>query len=117
MRYPDKQITILFCCFQDDHTSLRSQVYSHAFNCHLYHRILTLSFVLMSITYLTPLLYTYRYRSCKSCIPLALPPSPNIVTELSTVTDPSCESIATCFKKIQCFHGGFARFSKAAIAI
>src|SRR5690348_7759270 len=37
MRYPDKEVALLLRSFQDDHSLLRSQVYSHALNRHLYH--------------------------------------------------------------------------------
>src|SRR5712692_10882797 len=35
--YPDKQVSFLLGSLQDDHSLLRSQVNSHAFNCHLNH--------------------------------------------------------------------------------
>src|SRR6266487_5889587 len=60
MCYPDKEIAFLLRCFYDDDSLLRGQVYSHALNCHLYHVYLTLSFVPVSVEFLTPLLYTYQ---------------------------------------------------------
>src|SRR5579875_439430 len=45
LRYPDKEIAFLLYSFQDDHSLLRSQIDSHAFNCHLNHVVLTLSFM------------------------------------------------------------------------
>src|SRR6266487_1397898 len=60
---PDEQVAFLLSSFQDDHTLLRGQVYSHTFNCHLNH-IFELPFLWLgpveSLTFLLTFpLYTY----------------------------------------------------------